>query len=51
MHLGHTAKQIVQITHDVLIRAHHEYAEVIHFAGHNAMQRDRIPHILQIGEL
>src|SRR4051794_26138641 len=33
VHLGDTAKEVVQVAHDVLVGADHEDAKVIHFAG------------------
>ena len=51
MHLGDATKQIVEVAHDVLIGADHENAEVIHFAGRDAMERQSFLHILQVDEL
>src|SRR6266540_6695209 len=39
MHLRDAAKQVVQVAHDILISAHHENADVIHFPGRDAMER------------
>src|SRR5206468_2819120 len=48
---GNAAEQIVKVAHDVLVSADHEDAEIINFAGNDAMKRERLAHILQIGEL
>src|SRR5205807_5894494 len=48
---GNATEQIVKIAHDVLISADHEDAEIIHFARNDAVERQRVAHVLQIGKL
>src|SRR4051812_34104749 len=49
MHLVHAAEQIVQVAHDVLIRAGQKYPEVIRLLVQR-VQREEILHVLQIDE-
>ena len=51
MHFRNPSKQIVKVTHDVLISADHENAEIVDFAGVNPMKGQSIPHVQQIDEL
>jgi hypothetical protein len=51
VYLRDPAKQIMQITHDVLVSAYHKKAEVIDFPGMNTMQRQCLFHVLQIDKL
>src|SRR3982074_2332499 len=50
MRFGDAAEQVVQIAHDVLVGANHKHAEVINFAGNDAMKRKRVANILKIRE-
>src|SRR5207248_4062521 len=51
MHFGNASKQVVQVAHDVLIRAHHKNAEIINFAGVNSMKGQGISNVREIDEL
>src|SRR2546423_15654874 len=51
MHFGDASKQVVQVAHDVLIRAHHKDAEIINFSWVNSMKRQGISNIQQVDEL
>src|SRR5207244_12881518 len=44
-------EQIVKVNHDVLVSSDYEHAEIINFAGNDAMKRKGVAHVLQIGEL
>src|SRR5438105_6773299 len=51
MHFGNASKQGVQVAHNVLIRADHEDAEIINFAGVNSMKGQGISNVQEIDEL
>src|SRR5262249_16455271 len=51
MHFRNSSKQIVKVTHDVLVSADHENAEIIDFARVNPMKGQGISHVQQIDEL
>ena len=49
--LVHAAEEVVQVAHDVLVGADEEEAEVVGLAGLEAVQRERVLHVLQVDEL
>ena len=51
MRFGDPAKEIVQVSHDVLVSADHEDAEIVDFARDDPMQGQSVLHVLEVDEL
>ena len=50
VHFVHAAEEVVEVAHDVLIRAGEEEADVVRLAGMPAVERKGFFHILQVDE-
>ena len=51
MHFVHTAEEVVEIAHDVLVGTGEEEADIVRLAGLPAVEREGFLHILDVDEL